>query len=207
MKYFCLHHKPAIERKNRLLEVFSLKQIEVEWVELYHPDTIEYSSLNISNRIHNGESLSKGEISLYLKHKHVLELQKEYGWHNVVILEDDVIIPNELNFNKYIEQAINEFDELNGDILNFGTAFNMHPHIIHPTKLVYHEPHFTTRCAHAYHISNRCIGQVIESLNVIDDAWDWKLNNIIKKYNLKSCYVEPGLHQSTLDGDIKSLLR
>jgi hypothetical protein len=83
----------------------------------------------------------------------------------------------------------------------------MHPDSIEEGKLVYYQQNFTTRCAHAYGLSLNCAKKIISDLNVIDDAWDWKLNHLIKKYNLKSCYVEPGLTQMSLEGSDQSFLR
>lgn len=205
MKFFCLHHKPATDRRDRLDECFSHHSMEVEWIELFQPEEIDFTTLNLSNRIHNDQALSEGEISLYMKHRHVIELQKSYEYSDVIIMEDDVILPYDWNMKNYFNQCLEEFDSMQGDILNIGTAFNFSPYLTTPDRLVYHEKHFTTRCAHCYSISNRCIDRVLGDLYTIDDAWDWKLNHLIEKYNLKSCYVEPGIHQFSLDGG--SLLR
>ena len=120
-------------------------------------------------------------------------------------MEDDVILPYDWNIKEYFAKCLVEFDELEGDILNIGGQLNTHPTDIHDNTLVYYEPHFLTRCAHCYSISNRCVDKILNEVKVIDTAWDHKLNHIIEKYKLKSCYVEPSIEQWSLKGG--SLLR
>lgn len=199
MKLFCLHHAPAIERKIKLLNDFDHHGLDVEWIEKFDPQSYNRADYDVRH------PLNDAELSLYLKQRYALELQKSNGYEHVIIMEDDVILPYDWNIKEYFTKCLIEFDEMQGDILNIGGAFNMRPSKIYPDKLVYHEPHFTTRCAHCYSISDRCLDKILLDSYTIDDAWDWKLNNCITKYGLKSCYVEPSVEQSSLGGN--SLLR
>lgn len=200
-KIFCLHHTDAFYRKNNLIPIFIKNNVNVQWVEHFHPKDIDKSQLNITHK------LTDAEISLFLKQKWCVEQQVEHGLNRVVILEDDVIIPDDLNFSAYLHIIFTEFEQMQGDVLNIGEAFGMCPTITFSHKYVYHEPHFTTRCAHAYALSLNCAKQIVNDLNEIDDAWDWKLNKMISKYRLKSCYVQPGLLQGSVQGIEASLLR
>lgn len=201
MKIYCLHHTPAKERKEILLKSFERKGFnDVEWIENFLPQDIKKENLQINH------PLNDAALSLYLKHQYALEKAYYSGIEDFVIFEDDVILPD-FATEDYFYESYYEFLDMHGDILNIGTAFGMAPKKTYKQVLVYHEPHFTTRCAHAYRISKKCLDKILPEFHNIDDAWDWKLNNLIKKYNLKSCYVEPGLQQASLDGDYRSLLR
>lgn len=195
MKIYCLHHKPAIERKEKLLKDFEHHGLEVEWIESFPPEEIDRSQLDIRHK------LNDAQLSLYLKHRTALYYQLVRSDASpTIVMEDDIILPYNWDMKGYFKRILQDFEEMDGDILNIGTAFNMHPTVIIGGKYVYHEPHFTTRCAHCYCIAQKALSKVEETINIIDDAWDWKLNHIIKNYNLKSCYVEPGLEQWSLGG-------
>lgn len=194
IKIFCLHHTDRPERKERLQKIFKRENLEVEWVEDFHPSTIKISSLNLQ---HN---LNINAISVYLKHKHCYLSQKHNQYDNILILEDDVIIPENIHFSTFFNSALKEFNSISGDLLFIGGAFNMHPSEILDHKIVYSEPHFTSRCAHAYVVNLKCIDRILSRIDVIDDALDWKLNHIIKEFNLKVCYTEPSIKQATVEG-------
>lgn len=201
MKIFCTHHKDAIERKAKLIDDFVFHGLNVEWIETFHPNDFRVEDLDIRHK------LNKAAISLYLKHRQCFELQKENQYDYMLIFEDDILIPRDLDIKRYIERAVTEFNSINGDILNIGTAFNLRPSIITKNKMVYWEPHFNTRCTHAILYPLKTVERILHHLYIIDDAIDWKLNHIIKKENLKSCYVEPGLFQSSQQHQIDSLIQ
>lgn len=201
MKIYCLHHTPAKERKEILLKSFERKGFnDVEWIENFLPQDIKKENLQINH------PLNDAALSLYLKHQYAIEKAYYSGIDRFVILEDDIMLPEFATLD-YFEKAYDQFLNMDGDILNIGTAYGMAPRRIQNDVLVYHESHFTTRCAHAYAISKKCLEKILPEFNNINDAWDWKLNHLIDQFHLKSCYVEPGLRQASLDGDYNSLLR
>lgn len=194
MKTYCLHHTDVPDRKKRLTNVFKRENIEVEWIEDFHPNSISLQDLDIR---HN---LNINAISVYLKHKKCLELQKQNNYKNILVFEDDILIPENFQFNNFLEKCMVEFEQIKGDLLFIGGAFHHTPSEIKKDQLVYSEPGFISRCAHAYVVSHRCLDHLLENIDIIDDALDWKINNIIKEKNLKVCYTEPHLKQSTVEG-------
>ena len=87
MKTFCLHHTDKPERKTRLAEALAREGMnDVEWIEDFHPSTIDVAELDIRHK------LNMPEISVYLKHQKCFESQKKYGYENILILED-IIFP------------------------------------------------------------------------------------------------------------------
>jgi hypothetical protein len=211
MEIYCLHHSPAKERKEKLLKDFDHHNLEVKWIESYEPTTElknqfpcrKTKMLTIYGVTNDVREIENRELSLFLKHREAINSANG----PFIVLEDDIVLPKEWDMGSYFLKCLDEFNTLQGDILNIGTAFNFRPSKIVDDKLVYYEPYFRTRCAHAYSISEKSLSVIREELKIIDNAFDWKLNDIIEKHQLRSCYVEPGLHQQSLIGGMKSLLR
>ena len=195
MHYFCLHHTDRPDRKDNLLKAFKRENIKaVEWVEDFHPDQIKTDELDLR---HN---LNINAISVYLKHQKCYELQKKNNYKNILIFEDDVIIPEDFGFITFLNQCMEDFESLEGDLMFIGGAFDIKPPVIHPDQTVYTLPGFKSRCAHCYVVSHRCIDTILKNINIMDDALDWKLNKIIEDNKLKVCYTEPSIQQATVEG-------
>lgn len=195
MKTFCLHHTDKPERKTRLAEALAREGMnDVEWIEDFHPSTIDVAELDIRHK------LNMPEISVYLKHQKCFESQKKYGYENILILEDDVLIPSGFNFSDFLTRAMKDFEEMKGDLMFIGGAFNIKPRNINPEQIVYSEQGFRSRCAHCYVVSHRCIDSLLQNINIMDDALDWKLNKMIEEHVLKVCYTEPSIAQATAEG-------
>ncbi len=194
MHFFCLHHTDRPERRERLEQSFSRERIEVEWIEDFHPNSINVEKLNLQHK------LNINAISVYLKHQKCYELQKQNNYKHILIFEDDVIIPEEFGFAEFLPRAMTDFENIQGDLMFIGGAFNIKPSVTNENQIVYTEPHFRSRCAHCYVVSDRCIDIILKTIHVMDDALDWKLNKIIEDNRLKVCYTEPSLQQATVEG-------
>jgi hypothetical protein len=82
-KIFIVHHKPLIDRKNRLVKILDKLKLDVEWIESYLPEDVDYEKeilnwqefehVEIVHPYGKYQNFSKkcsiSEISLYLKHK------------------------------------------------------------------------------------------------------------------------------------------
>ena len=77
-----------------------------------------------------------------------------------------------------------DFESLEGDLMFVGGAFDIKPPIIDPDQTVYTAPGFKSRCLHCYVVSDRCVDTILKTINIMDDAADWKLNKIIEKGRL-----------------------
>lgn len=201
IKMFCLHHTEAPHRKTKLIEDFSIYSLDIEWVEKFHPSQLDLTKFKITHDL-----LKISEISLYLKHKYCLEQQKINNYENILVFEDDVIIPK-YGFLDYLNTINKEFKEVDGDIIFIGECCNIKPIDISELKTVYYHPSYESRCAHCYMVNIKCIDKILESIDNISDAFDWKLNYIIKEKKLRCCYAHPGLLQATEAGIEKSLIR
>jgi len=214
-KIFITHHPALTKRKQNLLLDLQREGIaNAEWVEMFPPEEIK-----TTGKI----GISKKEASLYLKHRYCLEQQLKNGWENILILEDDAMLPE--NFIPYLEKCLDEFSELRGDMLFLGTnkEFSLKKFYYRNEKFerieynvavekkggqnVYYHPTYMSRCTHAYIVSNQAIEKILKNLETINKTIDNKFDEIIKKEVLKVCWAEPGIYQTTIDGLEKSSLK
>jgi len=196
IKYYCLHHTPLNDRREFLEERFSTLKLDVEWVVNYQPETLSFPE---SSRFRN-----LGEYSLYLKHQYCFEQQIKNNYKYIVIIEDDALLPDD--FNEHLKLSLIEFEQLQGDLLFLGICCDIKPPIIYPDKKVYWEPGFLTRCTHCYVTTLSTAHRMLKHFNANQMAADYKINDIIRIENLKSCYVEPGIHQGSHGGKFKGSL-
>lgn len=197
-KIFVCHHKPLKQRKLYLEQFFQKNSINVEWVEDYLPNEIEYEYKRVVSR------LDDSEISIYLKHQYCFEQQVKNNFKYILILEDDVDLPN--NFLHYLENCMNEFisyePELDG--LMLGTCCGLISKNITNNKLVYYEDNQMTRCAHAMIFCLDASKKIVKNLRIINYPIDHKLNSIIKSENLKIGWAEPSIKQKSENGAFQS---
>lgn len=204
LKAFCLHHTGAPRRKEKLTPIFDRLKIDIEWVESFHPSEIDISKLNIVK-----SDLNMGEISLYLKHQYCYEQQKLHEYKNILVFEDDVLLSDysHNNFWDFINKTVEEFDSMCGDLAFIGECCNIKPHNIRDDQYVYHHPSYRSRCTHCYLSSHKCVDIILEELQCVRNAMDWRFNEIIEERNLKSCYTHPSFLQSTESEQEPSLLK
>ena len=193
-KIYCLHHLPAIERKQKMLQYFTALNLNVEFIEDYLPEQVVQ---------HQGFK-NIAEASLYYKHYHCFREQVKHNFNNILILEDDAELTP--NFIPFVNKCMYEFLTMNGDLLMLGGCCNIHPPNIFPNINVYHQPNFRTRCTHCYVVNLRCVKYLADHMEENYRTIDFKLNQLIEDGNLKSCYAEPQIHQDSQKGVYKSLL-
>lgn len=210
-KIYVLHHKPLVERKLFLSEKLKKINFEIEWVENFLPEEIDYEKElknwsdfeKVTIRQHNGfyenfaKKISISELSLYLKHKFCFEEQIKNNYENILIIEDDVEIPD--FFQEYLDSNLQEFEELKKThgvgILILGTAFHFRSKNIRQDKKVYYDTLNKTRCTHAILHNINTSKKIIKRLENPNLPIDFKLNEIIEIENIGVAWSEPGLRQ------------
>lgn len=225
-KIFVCHHKPAAHRKERLQTLFKSNNIEVEWVESFLVEDIQdqYDNLVGSKDLffdpkahavmqnqytyypNAGRLVSYNELSLYLKQKYCWEQQVLHNYKNIIIFEDDIILP--VNFVEILSEASNEFNEHPAklDFAMLGSAFNFKPRSMQPNKLLHYEKNLLTRCTHAMMFSLRAAPKILKHLYPVNWPIDFKLNEIIVQELFKVAWMEPGFNQATEQGMEKSCI-
>jgi len=131
-----------------------------------------------------------------LKTKFVYDLQFKNNHENVLIFEDDIIIPDYFNFNIFLEKCLKEFKETNGDIFFMGGTRDFIVSNHQPTTLLYYNDNYFSRGTHAYVINIKCIEKVKQYIS-FNLPLDHLLNNIIKNNKLKCGWTHPYLEQWT----------
>jgi len=216
-KIFVCHHSPLTHRKEYLINFFSSKNIEVEWVENFSPEEIveTYDEVigtkdliinpNVPGVQQNqytlyenaGKRVSIPELSLYLKHQYCFEQQIENEYETIVILEDDIMLPD--NFEEYLNVCYEEFDNYNPklDCVMLGSCFGFTSPHIKENRLVHYGENQLTRCTHAMMFSLDATKKILKNLYPINWPIDFKLNEIIIKENLKVGWTEPSLQQAS----------
>jgi len=194
---FCLHHPVLIDRKIKLETQFDQLNLRVEWVCNFSPTEISIPA--------GAQFKNINEYSLYLKQQYCIEQQIKRNLPLILVLEDDVILPN--NFVSFANQCLQEFKNIQGDFLSLGTCCNIVAKNITPNKNVYYDTDYRTRCAHCYVTTLHAAKTIYQHLTSNQCAFDFKLNQIIEKEKLKVCYAEPGILQATEEKLIKSSLQ
>lgn len=205
MNFFCLHHSPAIDRKEYLLDTFNQQKITVDWIEDFLPSSKTILQHEKVHSIHaaNGEFLNSAEISCFKKHVKAIEIiaqSEQIG----VIFEDDIENPN-FNLKPFCESAAKVCCEntiifigsySGADLINYNNECR-----------VFFSPNFKSRCAHAYMLNSQTAKNILPELSKIILPFDWQLNHIIDKLNLNIGWTSPHINQRTEKGKLKSLLR
>lgn len=216
-KIYVLHHTPMIERKTTLNQRLTEEYIECEWVESFKPDEIEkdyeiylknwesYKNIDIIHPYGIYKNFSKkisiGSLSLILKHLWCFDEQIKNNYENILILEDDAVIPT--NFIEYLNNNMNDFLILNKneqvEMLMIGTSHNYRAKNIEKNKYAHYNENQKTRCTHAYVINISATKKIKENFKPINLSIDFKLNEIIQVENIKVAWSEPGLEQSKIN--------
>jgi GR25 family glycosyltransferase involved in LPS biosynthesis len=207
IQYYCLHHSPAPERKEYLIDFFYNQQVVVEWIEDFLPDSnevINHPQIKCEHAADGSNILNNQEISLILKH--ILALKKICSIDGYGIIFEDDIKKSHWSFNEYMPLLIEEFEKMNGDILWIGSSPELD--VVTTDKIKIVSDHNTlSRLAHCYMVHSKIANQVIDFYKSIIAPADWQWNITISHFNLKSCWSYPCIYQRTSLKEIHSLLR
>jgi GR25 family glycosyltransferase involved in LPS biosynthesis len=204
MDFYCLHHTPALERKEYMNLFFHKFDINPIWIESFLPneDQVKNFKKVFNENSANSSFLNDAEISLYLKHKKCFESIKENNRVGV-ILEDDVEIPD-FNFKELCDSIAQEF--LNdGDLLFIGSIEGMN--INDPNHKIVSQPWMRSRCAHCYMVNPKRSEEIYDFICNIKAPFDWQLNYAIENLKLKVYWSVNSVSQRTQLKKINSLLR
>jgi GR25 family glycosyltransferase involved in LPS biosynthesis len=198
-RIFVIHWKPLKERKEYLLNKFKELDIseKVEWVEQYETERDllkENNPFNINSKI----------LAVNLSHIFCYKEQLRKKYKNILIFEDDVDF-GYIDVIKYLNQAAEEFENLDGDMAFLSTCCGLKVEKINPPQLLYYDASYVTRCCGAYIVNERCVDKLIKSvLNL--HAIDRVLNAVIPLLNIRCLWSGLPLRQGSETGKYKSVL-
>jgi hypothetical protein len=123
---------------------------------------------------------------------------------DVIIMEDDVTLPDDFDFNRMIKEA----KEQNLDVVFFGgvsrnieNAWGVSFSVLNPTpdKLVYYHQNYLSRCTHAYWVSAEAGQRILSEGMDFSQPIDHAMNTHIQNLGLKVGWTSPCVYQSTAE--------
>lgn len=207
MKFFCIHHKDAEERKKYIKKNIEERySIDLNWITSFHPTEIanDYRDKIYCEHAANQKNLNIAEISCFLKHREAIKQisrSNEFGF----ILEDDIKTPDFdlIKISKFIYQKMLEND---CDIVFVG-SFSIYDLQKKEKPYIICNQNTLSRCCHAYIVNNRSAIKICDHLKNIVAPVDWQINYAIKDLELFSCWSYPHIYQRTEKKEMSSLLR
>ena len=212
IKYYLIHNLD-IERKKIMTNEFikwGFDLDNIKWMEHPNKNEITEDMINkltiqepsYSNNILFYPSrivLRKGLISCTYKHylclKDIIDNNYEYG----VIMEDNIYFTDNIPklIKTYIEQ-LNNYGKW--DILFDCNWTNYKEGNIKPEVLVYPKSNEITQQCHGgskaasfYLITNECAKKLFEKYIPFNNSPDWWMNDLFRKLDIKSFWVEPSV--------------
>ena len=211
IKYYLIHGLDQ-ERKKTMLNEFNKWGFDldnIKWIE--HPNKDEITDELIDNIVIKEPSYTSGifvppsrirnmkgciccTYKHYLSLKDIVENDYDYG----VIIEDNICFNGKIP--DLVDTYIKQLDEVYGewDVVFDGPWTN---YIESPTKpglLVYPKTneitsqcHGGTKAATFYLIKKECAKKLIEHYIPFNNSPDWWMNDLFRKINIKSFWVEP----------------
>jgi GR25 family glycosyltransferase involved in LPS biosynthesis len=210
LEVFVLHHRDFRNRGEKIFERLDEERVTYQIVDGYSPEEIDYEKYtkdykNLEDIIvyqlgplsyrNTSRKISPVDLSLILKHHHSWEYQYKNSIDYALILEDDCEIPQ--NFSNLVDRIIKEAEVLKLDLVMIGSYPS--PLFIAPNQdpnfIVHYHPLQKTRCTHGYLISKSASKIMVDGFTNINNAIDFKMNEVIQLNNLRVGWLEPGLPQ------------
>ena len=209
MKTYICHHSPLVERKDNLLAMFEREGIsEYQFVEEFHPD----GSFVDDFQLEMGDSLSRGKVSLFLKHIKVWECIIDDN-KPAFVLEDDCIL--NVGFSDQLQKIVEQLPP-EWDIVYLSEGSGHHMPDTHPDKLLYRKGLYPTewggdgagRCLDCYLISPDYAEKALDSFSTAKEITlpiDWWMNEVAREHTAKAYWAEPTIAtQGSITGVYKA---
>lgn len=200
-KYYMCHYTKLSDRKDYAKDQIDRHNIDAKWITEFDKEDIDYDSLkneyptlleysNIFNR-----KIRKSEISLCLKHISIFKDVILNNYQNVVVFEDDIILVDDFTnkLSEYMTQLPDDYD-----VLWIGSCCNLHAKYEND-KNIYKSN--SSRCTHAYLISNSGCRKMISQLKYLNHPIDWYFNFVISKLQMNNFWAEPDLASQNVKFD------
>ncbi|MCK9415957.1 glycosyltransferase family 25 protein [Candidatus Dojkabacteria bacterium] len=224
MNIYIIHYKELKERKNYLDNILSIFENNPIYIDEYDRDTliiddIKYNSIlwNIrTDGLYNSKieyrDLKKSEICNSLSHLKALKKISESDYKFDMILEDDVILPND-----YLEKFVDLLSKIpnDADFVFFGSSYSIdildQANLSKSLKIndnIYKKEPGKTRTVDAYLVSPKAAKKIVDEISEICLPFDFELNYFFKKLNMNVYWYEPGfVSQGSQTGQYKSSIR
>lgn len=213
MKFYIIHNKDP-ERKKIMLEEFEKVKMNLDdviWLEEPNADDItdamakklviqeDSYTANIkvkAERMMNQKGLISCTYKHYLALNKIVEKEDNYG----IIIEDNIAFKNIENIYEWLNICI---DQLNQHYDDWDIFFD-HPWtkykegkikknlFLYPkSNEITNQCHGGTKSAAFYLIKGSCARKLIKQYIPFNNSPDWWMNDLFRKLNIKSFWVEP----------------
>lgn len=198
-KIYVIHYSKHVDRKKYLEEKFSEFDLmdKVEWVSLYETEEEQ-------NKLKNPFNINKKVLAINMSHVYCYQQQLKKKYKNILIFEDDTDFEF-IHLIRYLNQAAEEFIELDGDIAFLGSCCDLKPKEVKPPKLLYYDPSYGSKSCNAYIVNIRCTQKLIDCV-INFHAIDIIFNLIIPYLNIKCLWSGLELKQGSENGKYQSSL-
>jgi GR25 family glycosyltransferase involved in LPS biosynthesis len=196
-KIYVIHLKTLTERKQYLISKFDEFNLtdKVEWVELYQDE-------ESTKKIKNPFNINKRVLAVNMSHVYCFKQQLKNNYNNILILEDDLDLEY-THLVKYLNQASEEFVNLNGDIAFLGSCCGLKPKDLKPPTLLYYDKTYGTKSCNAYIVNIKCTQKLIDCM-INFHAIDIIFNQIIPYLNIRCLWSGLELKQGSETGKYNS---
>jgi GR25 family glycosyltransferase involved in LPS biosynthesis len=193
-KYYICHYSKLEERRKYIEKHLESCNFKVEWVLEYDKEMIDMNELKkkfplITENTKFNRKLSMSEISLILKHFHIINEVVINEYSNVVVFEDDIVLVE--GFDEKLQVYANQLPT-NYEILWLGTCCNLHINEVKEGVNVY-SCNRGSRCTHCYLISYQACKKIVNYFNTVNEPIDWFFNKVIIDLKLENYWAEPEL--------------
>jgi GR25 family glycosyltransferase involved in LPS biosynthesis len=225
-KIYIIHYKELIERRKYLEEQLLKYNMKFIFIDEYDRNTLNMNECNIiynknlwPERVLNlyncdieSRDLKISEICNSISHLKSFELISKSDYEYGIILEDDVILPN--NFNVKIDNIIKKLPS-DFDFLFFGNSYTLEQlDISNCSKSIkiddnlYKKIPGKTRTVDGYIIKKEYANKMLNEIKEICLPFDFELNYFFKKLNTNVYWHHPGIiFQGSQMGIYKSSIR
>ena len=204
IKYYLICSGSKIKRENMTDEFIRNKLDPKNVVYMNYPNTDEITEdlkldSNKPRLIIDTTSASKEKIACASKHylclKDIVDNNYDYG----VIMEDNIRFNTrdiQALVDTYIDQANKQYEHwdiiFDNDWTDYIERYVNKDLLIYPkTNDITDQCHGGTKCCSFYLITKECAKKLYDNYTRINNAYDWILNEMFRKLNTRSFWVEP----------------
>lgn len=224
MNIYIIHYKKLKERKNYLDNMLSTYYNEPIYIDDYDRDTLIIDDIKYNpnlwdirtDGLYNGKivyrDLKKSEICNSFSHLKALKNISESNYKFEMVLEDDVILPND-----YLEKFVDLLSKIpnDADFVFFGSSYSIdildQANLSKSLKIndnIYKKEPGKTRTVDAYLVSPKAAKKIVDEITEICLPFDFELNYFLKKLNMNVYWYDPGIiSQGSQTGQYKSSIR
>lgn len=223
-KVYIAHYTKLVERKQRLDGILRENNIKAEYVFDFDKDVLTQQLINeyyvcneesynntilkvYKNNPSSFRKLNLAEISLTMKHCHIMKRISEECKEYALVLEDDVVFEDNFveKFNDYLSKTPNDWDVI---FLGNCCGLRIPAEERQEGKVAYIKQHPASKCTDSFLIKKHLAEKLSVTMKPFNTICDWEYSYQFCLHNAKVYWWEPPIvTQGSENGLYKSVLR